>query len=871
MNTSEEPLAKKTKRNTDIVHIIAPGERHKLSYWLSEENYDINAFPDLFPDGKGGLNDPSRLKKISIVQNYSQKILNHDTRFAQDEDFLFVAQQSLEKHAFENQISVSVQRGIPIKSANGKVEIKGQNAINVFKDIPGTPAYFKKYRNELLARMEQLGPFHFFLTLSSAEMNWPEFTANILHTLGHKISYENGWEEDDTKIKIDDIPLPTYKEKNIRNKSAFFKKHFFMITRMFDNRVKAFLKLLLATGKVDYYSYRIEFQMRGMPHLHGVFWLSKSEIDRCIDEEGEFKDKEVTELIDEWVSCSLNNEKEALNKLVKEVNVHGHTPSCEKGKSPGCRFNFPKLPSKQTLIAHPPSSDVSEERLSQLEAILKKVKEKLNELTDEKIKEDYQNDLDTFLNDLEIDMNDYEEALGTSHKGKVVVLKRTLLERNVNNYNKEFLWAWKANMDLQFCYDGYAVVTYLTDYMTKVDAGLTKALRDAMKGSKGCNDLERLNMVKRAYFTNRQVSVAEAAYRLTPGMNLKKSNVKSKFVATGYHENRYNFYQKIKNENYPDSDPDSDSDQETDTDTDTETEDEENDKAVNPNSREKTLKGIDIPGREGKFKKVETVHRKYAKRPDELENVCLAQFGTIYESRKKPKASIVFNDDGASDEKGNIKIYGSDTLLPKFIQLKSGGYMNLRKFPCILRIHSSKKKKDEDEAIYSELLLFYPWRSEVKLRTNCSTTYHSNYNLVQENRKTIYPYSKMIDVARELLENPDDDAKAKHLLENLDVNGQQENLDDEPFLESKDTSVWPEEDPKSKNIRSDGCLFKPIIIDEDDRMLERVRSLSFEQRIVFDKFVQFTKTVLRNLNGASIVPIPPNIIVTGNNMIPSQF
>ena len=138
---------------------------------------------------------------------------------------------------------------------------------------------------------------------------------------------------------------------------------------MFDNRVKAFLKLLLATGKVDYYSYRIEFQLRGMPHLHGVFWLSKSEIANCIDEEGEFKDQELTELIDKWVSCSLNNEKEAMNKLVQEVNVHGHTPSCEKGKSPGCRFNFPKLPSKRTLIAHPPSPDVSEERLSQCHAL----------------------------------------------------------------------------------------------------------------------------------------------------------------------------------------------------------------------------------------------------------------------------------------------------------------------------------------------------------------------------------------------------------------------------------------------------------------------------------------------------------------------
>ena len=59
-------------------------------------------------------------------------------------------------------------------------------------------------------------------------------------------------------------------------------------------------------------------------------------------------------------------------------------------------------------------------------------------------------------------------------------------------------------------------------------------------------------------------------------------------------------------------------------------------------------------------------------------------------------------------------------------------------------------------------------------------------------------------------------------------------------------------------------MFKPIVVDEDEYMLERVRSLSFEQRIVFDKFVKFTKSVLRNLKGASVVPIPPNIIVTGN-------
>ena len=502
---------------------------------------------------------------------------------------------------------------------------------------------------------------------------------------------------------------------------------------------------------------------------------------------------------------------------------------------------------------------MTQERISELEAILKKVKKKLEELKEEEILEDYQNDLDVFLDRLEINIEDYEAALSTSQKGKIVVLKRTLLEKDVNNYNKEFLWAWRANMDIQFCYDSYAVITYLTDYLTKVDAGLTRAMKKSLDESKGCNDLDRLNYVKRAYFTNKQASVAEATYRLTPGMNLKKSNVKSKFVATGYHENRYNFYHKIKTD-------DSNSDHESDTENETEDEDDDEDdeEEMDSNFLEETnFKGINLPGRQGKFRKAVTVHKKYANRPDVLENICMAPFATSFESCKKPKKAV-FNDDGVSEEKGGLKIFGCEEPLPKSIQLKSGGYMSLRKFPSILRIHSSKKKKDENEGIYSELLLFLPWRSEVRLRKDCIQKFDANYDLVERNRKTIYPFSKMIDVAREILDNQEDDGRATHLLESIDANGQQENLDNEDIQEPMDTSVLPEEEPAPKNIKSDGCLFKPIVVDEDEYMLERVRSLSFEQRIVFDKFVKFTKSVLRNLKGASVVPIPPNIIVTGN-------
>ena len=375
-------------------------------------------------------------------------------------------------------------------------------------------------------------------------------------------------------------------------------------------------------------------------------------------------------------------------------------------------------------------------------------------------------------------------------------------------------------MDLQFCYDGYAVITYLTDYITKVDAGLTKAMRNTINETKGCNDFERLNKVKKAYFTHRQVSVAEATYRLTFGMDLKYSNVKSRFVATGFPENRSDKFMQVQDkEDGCDEDYD-DYESESEVEEDIEEDIEEKGIAERPDYiRKSKQKLYNLPGRQGKFTKVSTIHKKYVSRPNCLENICLAQFAIMFENCDRPKRDIVFND-GASDKKGKFQIFGSDMLLPKYIKMKIGGFMRQRLFTCILKIHSSKKKKQKDEGIYSELVLFFPWQDEKLLRINIQEVFNSNYDMIERNKRQIYPGSKMIDQMRELIENPDDDGKAKHIYENIDVAGQQENLDDEQDMEPLDTTVWPEEDPQPKNIKSDGMFFKPIIVDEDEIMLE---------------------------------------------------
>ena len=338
--------------------------------------------------------------------------------------------------------------------------------------------------------------------------------------------------------------------------------------------------------------------MRGLPHLHGVFWLEEEAIKKYKDENGNYKDN-ITELIDKWVSVSLETKNPALNDLVKEVNVHHHTNSCKKGTNT-CRFSFPRLPSDETLIAYPIPELVSkkesknykeildkvsekqkestdeqlelfkmdpEEYLRKLciniddyteavrwqeikkksddsKKVLEKVKKKLTDLTDEELGK-YNNNLTEFLREeLSIDINEYNNALRISHRGQTIILKRKLNERMVNNYHPHFLLTWQANMDIQFALDNYAVITYITDYLTKGDAGLTQELRKALIDCKGCNNFDTLNYLKMVYFKHKQVSVCEATYRLLRNLPMKHSNISCLNVANGFPENRSTFFRK---------------------------------------------------------------------------------------------------------------------------------------------------------------------------------------------------------------------------------------------------------------------------------------------------------------------------------------
>ena len=74
------------------IYQCAPGENNISKYILLDGDFEILAFPDLFPYGSGGYNIANRKVKLPIRKYFQQCLLNVDSRFAQNIEYLFCAQ-----------------------------------------------------------------------------------------------------------------------------------------------------------------------------------------------------------------------------------------------------------------------------------------------------------------------------------------------------------------------------------------------------------------------------------------------------------------------------------------------------------------------------------------------------------------------------------------------------------------------------------------------------------------------------------------------------------------------------------------------------------------------------------------------------------
>ena len=325
-NIEANVKTKPRNKKDDSGFILAPGEDQIPQSILKEKHPFVLHYPCLFPDGKGGLHDANRQKKISTQEWIMQRLQNINPMFATNKPFLFSAVNLVEQQQLMNRMNISYLRGKMSKHQDGTKFLQTEDGYAVFDGLPGTPRYWQKMKYDLIAKMEQLGPPQFFYTLSCANKRWAENSATMLAKTRPDLEVmhsqeENGFEEiigskqimnkdiedyedeDENEDEEEEIfisqeneneyyvheptsrnlqtvcedrfkcplhqsctrkPLNEFLDRKADNKLQ--SENVLDVTRNFDNRVKSFRKHILMAKqspmKVRYYHDRVEFQAR---------------------------------------------------------------------------------------------------------------------------------------------------------------------------------------------------------------------------------------------------------------------------------------------------------------------------------------------------------------------------------------------------------------------------------------------------------------------------------------------------------------------------------------------------------------------------------------------------------------------------------
>ena len=269
-----------------------------------------------------------------------------------------------------DRINVSFQRGQKRTLDSGQIEYSLEDAFSVLDKIKGTPRYWRQRKFILFAMLENLGPFSWFFTLSCGDYRYEENFTSLLQDRLITYVIEDGVE----RCRIDGQTIEEFLSHH-ETQHEFIRKNTLTATRNFQHRLKMFVKNVIMNKfgpmHVCYHTWRIEFQLRGAAHCHGVLWI---DMDKYLEKNKKATENEklhlkqayehlmtdiipsdeeesaVVSFVDLFVTCSL---QEPISRdIALQVNNHRHSHTCRRYGGV-CRFDFPRWPCLCTILAKP--------------------------------------------------------------------------------------------------------------------------------------------------------------------------------------------------------------------------------------------------------------------------------------------------------------------------------------------------------------------------------------------------------------------------------------------------------------------------------------------------------------------------------------
>ena len=789
---------------------IAPGEDRQPLAIICDDNCELLAHPYLFPNGKFGYLY-EREVPLSPCKYFNQRLLNHTQVFASDADYIFFAHSVTQHLNLNSCINIAMKKikadGLTAGelSQNFKEKIStliaNDEAFNFMNTLKGTPAYWKRFLLEVLAMVKQLGLPTYFMTLSCADLRWNE----LIEIISKLNKFDMSVEEIEN--------LDYFERTKILNSNPVF------LSRHFQYRVENFFKHIVlngSLGKVIHYAIRVEFQVRGSPHIHSLLWVENAPI------LSEYTKNEYVDFVDNVIKCNLpNTDNSNLFKLVKTYQTHNHSKSCRKYKNVDCRYSFGKFFCDRTIIAEPLSDDFSSDQKNTILAFKKIILNNVKKYIDDNLNPKYKNIHDPFRNDyqqpktisqileeLEIDEEEYYGCLSTSSDSSFQIhFKRSPESCFTNNFFEDGILAWEANIDIQPVLDYYKAVAYMCAYLSKSEDESSEAMKQAASEAFefGKTAYEKTKSVAKAYRTHREMSIQEAVSIILPEIWLRKTSPAVMFANSNLPEKRYRVCrseEEIANMH----------------------EDETN--IFKKNMLDRYIDRPNMQYRKGKYAC--------------MENICYAEFLENYVIDTKKR--IEEENDCQPTVLEDLIISEEPSTLPKSVPLMScKEYVKLRKTKCVLRYHVPNKITKPEAYAHHLLFMFYPFREESSLNQTPSGTYSEKLfrpdviQVVNRNKSKCEPFSETVDEA------------FAHFNENrargLDSLGEQENDEVRENIAAEETENF---ETNNDETFTSGSLAQTTVV-SDIKLNENIRSLNSKQREIFQFISKWTRKTIQSM------------------------
>ncbi len=693
----------------DRIISFAPGEGNRPLGIFMDKDSEFLSFPTIYC-GKRQPDNSERLVPVHYSTMCKWELRSKDRRVAQSVPNIFYKLKKLQIRQIQGSASLSLRKcktkGKTYTAGDLKSESCVDKLINldegfrVLRNLRGSPPYFERCKKDLFAMIRQLGKPTWFCSFSAAETRW----IHLIKILGRLIDNKDYTDEE-------------VKQMTWQKKSELIQKDPVTCARNFEHMVQLFIHNFIKSsshpiGEVVDFFYRVEFQQRGSPHIHGLFWIKNA------PEYGKDTDEDIAKFVDSYVSCKADP-----NDLTDLVNLqrHKHSKTCKKRGHAVCRFNFPLPPMPRTMILEPLCETDLDENVAD---ILKKALERIRTLLDS-IKADETMTFVEFLGKLDLSEQQYIKAIRLSLKHSTLLLKRSPAEIRINCYNPHLLKAWQANMDIQFVLDPYACAVYILTYITKGQRGMSKLLRKACEEAKEGNKniVNKVRHIGNKFLNAVEISAQEAVY-LVLQMPLRRSSREFQFINTSDPDERTFLLKSMdKIKELPDNSCDIESD---------------------------------------------NIIKRYQRRPKQLENLCLADFVAWYNCKSegndhikaKPNSSLADVylpennvDDNLDDDLSDLE----QTSEKDEYEMKGGITLIKRQKPRIIRSVRFNKNKDPENFCREQIMLYTAWRNETTDLLKDFQTYQDRFevlkDVIEQNRKQYEHHTETLDQAVQDIES----------------------------------------------------------------------------------------------------------------------